>query len=43
LHRRSFEAPNALVPRTDAVALRGRELLHTFAAASVTRLQLVLE
>jgi alpha-L-arabinofuranosidase len=41
----SFEQPNALAPRSGVVAmpaLRGRELLHTFAAASVTRLQLTL-
>jgi alpha-N-arabinofuranosidase len=38
----SFEQPNALAPRSGAVALRGRELVHAFAAASVTRLQLTL-
>ena len=38
----SFEQPNALAPRSGAVVLRGRELVHTFAAASGTRLQLTL-
>jgi alpha-N-arabinofuranosidase len=41
----SFEQPNALTPRSGVVetwALRGRELVHAFAAASVTRLQLTL-
>jgi alpha-N-arabinofuranosidase len=38
----SFDRPNALAPRTEPLALRPGALLHTFAAASVTRLQLEL-
>ena len=38
----SFEQPNALAPRSGAVAPRAGEPVHTFAAASVTRLQLTL-
>ena len=39
----SFDAPNALAPRTAAAASRAGGLVYVFAAASVTRLQFALE
>jgi alpha-L-arabinofuranosidase len=38
----SFEHPAALAPRDEAVAVRSGALMHTFAAASVTKLELNL-
>jgi alpha-L-arabinofuranosidase len=38
----SFEHPDALTPRTAPVGVRAGALEHTFAAASVTRLDLTL-
>jgi len=39
----SFAQPNALAPRSQTATARGKELVHTFPPASVTRLQVTLE
>ena len=38
----SFEAPRAVEPKEESVALRGAMLVHRFPPASVTRLEITL-
>ncbi|HYW45562.1 MAG TPA: alpha-L-arabinofuranosidase C-terminal domain-containing protein [Bryobacteraceae bacterium] len=38
----SFEAPRAVEPREEAVALRGAAIVHRFPPASVTKLEITL-